>query len=289
MSKGQVSATVGEQTKRRYREIVTPEGVPLNFALARIGERFAALFVDFLVIAVLLFVLGLCLMIPGFGFAGVLLQLALFLIFNFYFTISELCWGGRTLGKRLFGLRVIEGSGRHLRAQLVFTRNLTRNVELWMPVQVILNPEALAGSAPGWGVGLAITWILLLACFPFFNRDRLRIGDLIAGTLVIAERRGRLLHDLAERRSNKSEGLRFFEPQLELYGEYELQVLEGILRQKGTPPAVLKDVAQKIQTKIGWTGPEVDSRVFLEGFYAAQRRRLENKMLLGQRKERKDA
>jgi hypothetical protein len=48
-------------------------------------------------------------------------------------------------------------------------------------------------------------------------------------------------------------------------------------------------VCDRILAKIDWDGPRrrVDPRRFLEDFYAAQRARLEKKMLLGKRRESK--
>ncbi len=79
--------------------------------------------------------------------------------------------------------------------------------------------------------------------------------------------------------------------QLDLYGIYELQVLEDVLRRQPNPAdeELLKVICSKIITKIG--GHQDPSKVaaepFLRAFYAAQRGRLEHKMLLGKRQERK--
>lgn len=70
-----------------------------------------------------------------------------------------------------------------------------------------------------------------------------------------------------------------------------LQVLEDVLRR---PPSSARDelmasICAKIQRKIDWQGDpsEVDARLFLQAFYAAQRGALEKGMLFGQRRERK--
>jgi len=79
--------------------------------------------------------------------------------------------------------------------------------------------------------------------------------------------------------------------QLDIYGAYELQTLEAVLRMGNTldNASALDAVAQQIQKRIGWTpGTErVGSFEFLGAFYSAQRARLEQRLLLGERRERK--
>jgi hypothetical protein len=77
--------------------------------------------------------------------------------------------------------------------------------------------------------------------------------------------------------------------QLDLYGIHELQVLEGLLRSGHPRPGVMEAVADKVQKKIGWAVParRPDAEEFLRAFYTAQRGRLEQRMLLGDRRERK--
>ena len=82
----------------------------------------------------------------------------------------------------------------------------------------------------------------------------------------------------------------FTRQQLDVYGIYELQTLEDVLRRSGPHAGEARDaVARRIQRKIGWTEASraVDSRAFLEAFYAALRGRLEARMLVGVRREDK--
>jgi hypothetical protein len=82
----------------------------------------------------------------------------------------------------------------------------------------------------------------------------------------------------------------FDSAQLDIYGVYELQVLEQVLRDTSTPHHLeaMTAVAQKIRQKIGWEGtaPAGPER-FLRDFYAALRARLEHRMLLGRRRASK--
>jgi hypothetical protein len=115
----------------------------------------------------------------------------------------------------------------------------------------------------------------------FFNRDRMRAGDLIAGTLVIVLPRQRLLGDLVETRAHFA----FADHQLAAYGKRELQVLEDLLRRRDDAETreLLRDVCDRICRKIGWTEPlaPADTMRFLRDFYTAQRAFLEREQLFG--------
>ena len=117
---------------------------------------------------------------------------------------------------------------------------------------------------------------------PLCNRDRLRAGDLIAGTIVIAAPKKVLLPELVSDRRT----FHFSGEQLQRYGILELQVLEDVLRRAdavGQEPLLL-DIAERIARKIGWPKriESGDARTFLRDFYAAQREFLELRKHLGE-------
>ena len=105
-----------------------------------------------------------------------------------------------------------------------------------------------------------VIWFLIFVLFPFFNRDRLRCGDLIAGTWVVEAPKRKLEQALsvsdAARGQSQTTGAayRFSDADLAVYGEFELQTLERVLRENREEALV--DVAQTICRKIGWSaGP----------------------------------
>ncbi|MFG0316264.1 MAG: RDD family protein [Planctomycetota bacterium JB042] len=276
------------------REIVAPEGVPLRFRVANVGERAGAFLVDLCVIALLLlaFSLGLLLLGAVLGSQLVLavMLLVVFLLTNFYFVWFEGRRQGATPGKKLVGLRVIDRRGGPLTAEAVLARNLSRNVELIVPLAAFFAPEALRGDRPGWLTAILLAWVAVLLLLPAFNRDRLRVGDLIAGTLVVAAPRARLLPDVAARAPDGTGDSPYvFSPaQLEVYGIYELQVLEQVLRDEGAMQIrKLRVVARKIAKKIDWPDDpaDLDVRRFLDAFYRALRAHHEGKVVLGERQE----
>jgi uncharacterized RDD family membrane protein YckC len=305
-----VSAASPTETVRLHR-VTTPEGISLPFVVASVGDRIAAFVIDFFVILLASILATLAtgfLMALGAKEAGTSLAILIgFLLWNFYFVFCEVQWGGMTIGKRKVGLRVISRDGGPLTAEAIFARNLMRNLELYLPLGAVVSPTALFPGAPGWGAFFAIAWILVFAFMPLFNKDRLRCGDLVAGTLVVRAPRTVLLPDLAERpvlqrpvatgrvaAPAPADEYPFTREQLDIYGIHELQVLEDLLRrdEQGTLDGrVLDDVAEKIKLKIAWPHDRwhVPARPFLQAFYRAQRALLEQKMLFGQRRERKRA
>jgi uncharacterized RDD family membrane protein YckC len=294
--------------KARIHAVTTPEGLSLPFVVAPAGDRLAAFLLDLFLIVlgtVAVWLLALASAFVGLGEIGVSFALlAGFLLWNFYFIWFEVQRGGVTIGKRRAGLRVISRGGGPLTAEAVFARNLMRNLEFYLPAVALLAPDQALPDAPGWGRLLAVTWLLVFALMPLFNRDRLRCGDLVAGTIVVKAPAAVLLSDLADRapaRRRKPaepaappplEEFPFTREQLDIYGIHELQVLEDLLHRhdEGTlDPHILEEVCEKIKTKINWPRESwnVPVRPFLEAFYRAQRGLLEKRMLFGQRRERK--
>ena len=289
--------------RARIHRVLTPEGLSLPFVVAPAGDRAGAFLFDLLVIVGgtvlvwLLAALGSALGMVGLGVSFAIL--AVFLLWNFYFIYFEVHRGGTTFGKRKTGLRVISRDGGPLTAEAVFARNLMRNLEFFLPAVALLAPDDALPEAPGWGRLLSVVWLLVFALMPLFNRDRLRCGDMVAGTLVVKAPAAVLLSDLADREARPAvsapaadEEFPFTREQLDIYGVHELQVLEDLLRRDNEgvlDGRILDEVAGKIKLKIGWPRErwEVPPRRFLDAFYRAQRGLLEQKMLFGQRRERK--
>jgi hypothetical protein len=136
-------------------------------------------------------------------------------------------------------------------------------------------------GAVDWKELVAAAWLLFCLAIPAINRDRMRGGDLIAGTMVISLPKRVLSSDLVERALRFT----FTSAQLQAYGAFELQVLEELLRRPHNPETtrVLDEVCDKICHKIGWSNPLPRSDViaFLRDFYTAERAFLEREQLYG--------
>jgi len=280
------AAFLGGSVRRRH-SITTPEGVQLTVELADATERAAAFLID-LILIVLANIALIVLVVVAFGLhhqARLVIALTLFagfLVRHLYFVRFELAWQGVTPGKRVFGLRVIDRSGGPLLPGAIVTRNLTREVECFLPLLALFA----AGGGAVENVFLAL-WLLGLAFIPLFNKNRRRVGDMLAGTLVMVVQKRVLLPDLAEESSEFS----FTDRQLREYGAFELQVLEEILRRPKTAETekLLTDICGRVSKRIDWPDPIPQSQegAFLSQFYAAQRAHLEREQLFGRVREEK--
>ncbi len=276
----------------RRQPLMTPEGVAIQVEVATLGRRGMAFVIDLSCITGLCLLL-LMILIPlmdfGADVGGAFGLVAWFLLLNFYFPLFEGLKGGRTPGKMLTKVRVIDCSGAALTLKAVFARNFMRDLELWLPLKIIFFNSILMSDLPGWSVPFAILWAVVLLFFPLFSGKRFRLGDLVAGTMVVDCPRVSLLKDLAAPAAvgNKKErALTFTKEQMSVYGVYELQVLEEILRQKPVPKKeVLEGVVAKIKGKIAFDRrTDLSPRAFLAEFYRAQRAHLESEMALGKKK-----
>lgn len=281
--------------RRLEFELLPPEGVPVRFQVARLGARVAAQITDLLLsLAGVLAVIVLLGLTVGGGAGTVTVgTLLFFAIRTPYYIASELLWNGRTLGKRMNRLRVISADGRGLTAHAVVVRNLMKEMEVFVP-----GTYLLAGGAEGAATyGLVLVWIAVLVAIPRFNRRRQRIGDMIAGTVVIVQPQAILMPDLTVDRYRAEERFGFAAGQLDHYGRYELQTLEQLLQSetrgsaetRSQRRANLEAVARTIRAKIGYGDPvdEADAVPFLRAFYAAQRAYLEQRRLFGEAREDK--
>ncbi len=275
--------------------VLVPEGIELHFATASASERIVAVGIDLFVMALVMLFVGI-LMGLVFGIGGALLLF--FLLRQGYFAWFETRWNGSTPGKRRFNLRVIRADGGPLTTEILLARNLTREVEMFLPLTLLVAPDLLFADHIGIVRVVASVWVLLLLFFPFTNPHRLRIGDLLAGTRVVVSPAVPLLRDMADSRdavaAPKAARFVFTQAQLAIYGEHELQVLEDVLRKSRLPGGeeTVAAVAKKIAGRIGWAGGELpvrDRAEFLRDFYAAQRQHLEHRLLLGRRRANKRA
>ncbi len=292
-------SVLGETDEKSRRHIVTPEGVALPVELAGRSERAAAFLIDLLIMAacfVVLILLALAAGLNDFGsdWIWIVLLLIWFVVRSFYFALFELRRQGSTPGKRVFHLRVIDRAGGALSADAVIARNLMREVEVFLPITLIL--VGMATEMHGLLQLAMLGWMLILTFMPLFNRDRLRVGDMVGGTWVIVAPKAALLPDLAEASGRTQAGqerptYQFSTEQLDAYGIYELQTLEQVLRQQAPNAAsVREEVARRIQRKISWEpqpGTSFDPQAFLQAFYTAQRGRLEAQVLFGKRRKDK--
>lgn len=289
---------------RNLRSLITPEGIDLQLRLADGGARVGAFMIDIMIMILSLTALMFFLIYAidgmkldsgfedstGSQIAEIVWILGAFILRNFYFMFFEMGGKGATPGKRLMKIRVANRKGSHLTANAVFARNALREIEFFLPLALLFSFNE---GVDGWINLLAFVWSLIFLMFPLFNKDRLRAGDLIAGTWVVNAPRLRLSKDLsaAPKTDKTSHRYRFTPTHIDTYGVKELHVLENVLRQKNSD--TIAEVAERIMNKLKW--PDADKVMetpkeqyaFLSAYYAALRGKLETKLLFGVRREDK--
>ena len=292
-----VEHEVGAILSKSQRQVITPEGVGVYLDVAPMSLRILGFSLDVCFIGVLCLTIAIAgwvsLSIASIEVSGIfsaLLLVSFFLIRTFYFMAFEIAWRGQTPGKRAANLRVVDAHGGRLTPGSLMVRNLTREVELFLPFIALIVPEQFIPGHPVPVVLFALGWTLILMAMPWLNRDRMRVGDLAASTIVIREPRVHLLEEVTalSRGQTRTSRYSFSAEQLDMYGIYELEVLEDFLRQYPSVESMC-GVAEKIAAKIAWSGApwERDVRVFLEDFYDALRARREQQLLFGKRQEGK--
>ena len=279
-----------KRQNKMVRVLVTPEGAELHLRLATAAERAGAFAMDvaiqWAIVIASLFGLQAIAGPLGMG-SGTNIAFAFWLVFyffvrNFYYIFFEIGRKAATPGKRALGLRVVSRDGDRLTANAVLARNFTREIEVGLPIQFLLMGGDQLGA---WIALFGLAWSGVFLFFPVFNKDKMRVGDLIAGTWVIRAPKAQLMGDISQvvATAQKASLYSFTPEQADAYGIHELHVLEDVLRQ--STPEIKAQVAARIRTKINWVAVPAETDIgFLEAYYAALRRRLEQRMLMGDRK-----
>ncbi len=276
--------------------VLSPEGTTIRFRLASLSDRAVAVAIDLAIVQVATFLVAVLAMIFT-GFTNRPLGVAVFLFASFffrslYFAAAELYWSGQSFGKLKIGLRAISRDGGPLRGQAILARNLTREIELFLPLVALSQPRLLIDIDERLALPIACAWLAVFALLPIVNRERLRFGDLLGGTVVVRIPRPMLLSDLAGGERSAQDAYKFTLAQLEVYGIAELQVLETVLRRarSTTDGRLAQEISSRIRRKIGWsTAGHLDHEAFIGAFYEAQRSHLERKLIMGVRKESKSS
>jgi len=148
--------------RRRLLTIHSPEHVPIGLVPAGLGSRYTAFLFDLLLIGAACAIVGrLGAIFPGVGRALVITLC--FFIFWSYPVLFEVLAGGRTPGKRLLRLRVVDGRGLPIRVEQSLVRNVVRVLDM----------------IPLGGLGIASALL---------DTHHRRLGDLAADTLVVDEK-----------------------------------------------------------------------------------------------------
>lgn len=252
----------------------TPESVELDFALAGIGNRVYAMLIDYLIWSLILVVA----LFAWAFFAWQLVDawqsligtnrdlelwliavqfLLWFVIYIGYFIFFEVFWQGQTPGKRFVKIRVISDDGRPIKLQQATLRALLRPVdELFFCVGVL---------------------------FIAFSQQEKRLGDWVAGTIVVQEEKpdNNSNFSLSEDAKNLADQLKQ-EGDLSALSPENFAVTRKYLQRRATLTTVAKaklsnQLSQQIKQIISWEekpGKEINDNLFLEAIYLAYQQQI---------------
>jgi uncharacterized RDD family membrane protein YckC len=252
----------------------TPENIRISYRAAGPGTRFVAWVVD----NILLWILTLIVAIPVLLVFGAAIEVfardwlrkgnvaedhpALFLFGLFwvlfslsgflYFGLCELLFRGQTIGKRQMGIRVVKSDGFALDPVSILVRTLFRVVDHLPPL---------------WAV-------------PLFSQRSQRLGDLVAGTVVVADEPAAFtgVHELANRKYADCR-FHFDVTTLSRARRQDLEAVERVLERWETlSPAdresLLDRLVAPLAARLQVDSPQAaDRRQFLEDLLSAEYRR----------------
>ncbi|MDX1945550.1 MAG: RDD family protein [Pirellulaceae bacterium] len=148
-------------------QVVTPENIAFEYRLAGPFRRLPALLIDYTIMFLVQIVLSIGFsMIFGWvspGLVGGLLAISWFIMSWFYAGLFETFCNGQTPGKMVCSLRVLTDHGQPINGLQAVLRNILSAADLLLGV-----------------VGLSVMTM---------NRRYQRLGDLVAGTIVVVEDR----------------------------------------------------------------------------------------------------
>jgi uncharacterized RDD family membrane protein YckC len=205
-------------------EIETPEHVRFRYRVAGPVRRILAYLIDLLIRVLVLLVLGVILLIALGGAPEPALGLWLFCWFVLewgYYVFFETTGDGRSLGKRALSLRVVKEGGFPIGFIDSVLRNLLRGAD-FLPVGYIVGLFVMAGDA----------------------RFR-RLGDRVAGTIVVVEERSRVAAPLTITPPPTPAELEAL-PQRPPLSAWERETLELYLRRVDLTAARREELAQTI-------------------------------------------
>jgi len=242
--------------------IETPERVELHYVLASVGNRFLAAAIDHLIqiIAIIIIVVAAGALSDWQVFASMgvwaaaLMVLAVFGLYWGYFVVFETLWSGQTPGKKVMRLRVVREDGRPVRFFEVFVRNVLR-------VAIDFNP------APSYAIGVVSI---------IFSARSKRVGDFVAGTVVVKERATEApsLNEIIKVSEIEQQRLERTAPALfsadtRRLSEQELRAVKTFLKrrfelQEPNRSALAARIAQPISAKLGVSTDGVSPEAVLE-------------------------
>lgn len=190
-------------------EVVTPENIAFHYRVAGPFARLSALLMDYalrttlfggLVVLAFLLLLLIAALIPPLrsliddlaSFTTTIMLVGWFVLDWFYGGLLETYWNGQTLGKRMFGLRVLTTRGEPINGLQAVLRNVLRYVDLFPLLSLEIFRGLFTSSDTGeeqipsaYIIPTLMVGLIAMMLSPRYQR----IGDLVCGTMVVIDER----------------------------------------------------------------------------------------------------
>jgi uncharacterized RDD family membrane protein YckC len=235
------------------RHIATPEGVQLALPLAGIATRFMALMLDLAIIFGVAFILLMASLVTAEAVAVIVASSLVLVFYIGYFVIFEVAGGGRTVGKRAVGLRVVTDGGAPagLRASLI------RNLMLLLEGLPLFYAPAIVSA--------------------LVTRNNQRLGDLMAGTLVVREVKAPRPHYYTPSPIPPIPPERYASWDVTAIGDNESVAVRAFLERRqqlepGARAAIAAQLAGRLRPLVAGVRPGLTDETFLEHLAAAKAR-----------------
>ncbi|TCS93894.1 RDD family protein [Hazenella coriacea] len=244
-----ILSTSSEKGGSQLKNIVqlhTPEHVQIPFETAGIGTRGMAKLIDLLCILFLFipiqFIFGLLSMVPLIDSIFIAIYIILSALVPLtYFVGLEMFMKGQTIGKKVMGVRVIMENGQTPTFLAVFLRNVLQLADLF-PV-------------------MYLTGIITM----FFNKKEKRLGDLVAGTMVVLEKKEKsdeiILTQVVQVKNEEKEILK----QLPILPGNHYLLLENFLTRRNSFTSETRQQIAAEMVKRVW--PEIETSPGYEEFF----------------------
>lgn len=242
-------------------KIETPENIEFSYTLAGIGSRFQAAFIDTFIQTILLVIIVIIaypvyVLLPNLAIdynslnllmtilVAILIILAFVILWG-YHVYFEVTWQGQTPGKKASNIRVIKDSGQPIKIFDSLIRNLIRIID-YLP--------------PFYGIGI-LSVVL--------NKHNKRLGDLVAGTIVVKEQPNILLPVIQEIEETESSDKLSFLVDISWLTGQEAELVSSFIHrrsnyEKETRQQWAEKIALPLSVKAGLTIEEEDYELFLE-------------------------
>lgn len=218
----------------------TSQNVTLEFRIASVGDRIIAYLLDLIILGLTALVVTLVLTQTGIGFSS--WMMVLFLPVLFYHFLFEVLFNGQSLGKMIFGIRVVKTDGSQLTIGTCFIRWIFRLIDVTL-----------------MGGTIAILIIIL-------NGKGQRLGDIAASTTVLKiGKQGKLENTIW---TDIEDSYEICFPQVERLSEKDIQVIKDVLLvtykngNNETTSSLIKEIRKAVAEKAGITS-DLKDRNFL--------------------------